>query len=62
MAATAVNFTDRNLSVAETLEHATEALAAHRAWMRGRAQNSVSPATQLDAPSPTAAWAKGSGK
>ena len=31
-------FPDRKLSVAVTLEQATKALAAHRAWMRRRVQ------------------------
>ena len=41
-----VGSVERKLSVSETLEHATEALAAHRAWMKRRVvRNSVSPAT-----------------
>jgi hypothetical protein len=57
------------LNVAETLEHATEALAAHRAWMKKRASlNSVSPAAaplSEHTASLTVApgtWALGSGK
>ena len=71
MATTALLTVERKLSAAETLEHATEALAAHRAWMKRRAQNSVSPG-----PGPTlaqqgelslrekrpATWAMGGGK
>lgn len=44
MATTAILTREKKLSVAETLDHATEALAAHRAWMKKRSQNSVSPA------------------
>ena len=54
---------DRELSVAATLEQATKALAAHRAWMRRRVQdNKVFPDTLLEGDSPEhgpASWAIG---
>lgn len=57
---------DKKLGAAETLEKATEALSAHRAWIKRRAnQNSVSPAIDLEhgtSPiSKPASWAIGTG-
>lgn len=61
--ATFLGLPDMKLSVASTLEQATKALNAHRAWMRRRVgENSVSPDTLLEGEDPEhklATWAVG---
>ncbi len=50
----------RKLDISETLEHATEALAAHRAWMmKRRVQNFVSMSPLDEATVDRTAWALG---